>query len=301
MPDPLEFSVVIPTRNRAGTLARTLARLAPNEQCAPADRYEVIVSDDSTDDETLSLVKARFPAVRYIRGPRRGPAANRNNGASIARGAWLAFIDDDCEPSSEWLNALRQLADLGQVDVIEGRMFAPDKRDHMLRNPVENLTGDLFWTGNLAVRRDVFDELGRFDEDFEVACEDLELSDRIRRSGVRTMFCDRATVFHPCHVVTMKYWWRRAFLAKWHLLYMHKTGRAASLESPAWEALMHLVWHRTRELLSFTRRTRRLYPQRPRTAAFDLTTQWLMFPIVLPYLMYWELRFRGLRRARDQT
>jgi GT2 family glycosyltransferase len=299
MPDPLEFSVVIPTRNRPGVLARTLARLAPAEQGAPADRYEVIVSDDSAGEETLSLLKERFPAVRYIRGPRRGPAANRNNGASVARGTWLAFIDDDCEPSAEWLNALRRLADQGEVDVIEGRMVAQDKGDHVLRHPVENLTGDLFWSGNLAVRRDVFDRLGRFDEDFkEACCEDLELSDRIRRSELHTTFCARATVFHPSHIVTVKYWWWRAFLAKWHLLYLHKTGRATSLEAPAWRALIHLVWHRTRELLSVTRRTRVLYPQRPRTALFNVATQWLLFPIVIPYLMYWELRFRDRRRSR---
>lgn len=297
--DPLQISVVIPTRNRAGVLARTLSRLAPEVQGAPADCYEVIVSDDSTGDETASLLEDRFPGIRHVRGPRRGPAANRNNGAAVARGAWLAFIDDDCEPSSEWLNALRHLVNQGEVDVIEGRMLAPDKSDHVLRHPVENLTGDLFWSGNLAIRREVFERLGRFDEDFEEACcEDLELSDRIRRSGVRATFCARATVFHPSHVVTVKYWWWRAFLAKWHLLYLHKTGKAAPLDSPAWKALLQLVWQRTRELLSVTRRMRVLYPQRPRTALFNVTTQWLMFPIVIPYLMYWELRFRDARRTR---
>jgi GT2 family glycosyltransferase len=274
-------------------LARTLVSLAPAAQQTPADVYEVIVTDDSPSDETRSLVEARFPFARYVRGPRRGPAANRNSGAAAARGKWIAFVDDDCEPCPEWLNAVRDLAVRGDVDVIEGRMVAPDKSDHLFRHPVENLTGDLFWSGNLALRREVFEALGRFDEDFEEACcEDLELSHRIRQSGVPTTFSPRATVFHPCHVVTLKYWWWRAFLAKWHLLYLHKTGRAVSLESPAWNALVHLVWHRIRELLSLTRRARLLYPKRPRTALFNVATHWLMFPIVVPYLMYWELRFR---------
>ena len=45
----------------------------------------------------------QYPWVSWGRGPRRGPAANRNAGALRARGEWLAFTDDDCVPDPNWL------------------------------------------------------------------------------------------------------------------------------------------------------------------------------------------------------
>jgi glycosyltransferase involved in cell wall biosynthesis len=99
------ISVVIPTRHRNKALAECLQRLAPGVQTLPADGYEVIVTDDGSVTTAEVLVRERFPWARWTAGPRRGPAANRNHGASVARGDCLAFTDDDCLPSPGWLAA----------------------------------------------------------------------------------------------------------------------------------------------------------------------------------------------------
>jgi len=301
------FSVVIPTFHRNDRLATALDCLAPGRQHemtvaaagGVADHpdevatYEVIVSDAGLGSTAQALIATRYPWVRWSAAPGAGPAANRNSGARLARGEWLAFVDDDCQPTPGWLAALTSQARLGDVDVIEGSMIAPDKRDSIRHQAVDNLTGDLYWSGNLAIRHDVFDRLGRFDEDFqEACCEDVEFADRIRKSGVRTVFCPAGAVLHPCHVVTPSYLFRRTLRARWHLLYMHKTGKAVSPTEPAWRALAYLMAYRTRSLLSITRRIAHQYPGRPKTALFNVTLEWLTFPLVVPYLMFWELRFR---------
>ena len=100
------ISVVIPTRDRNEQLARCLDRLAPCAQSLSHDQYEVIVSDDSAHAAARELLFDRYPWVRWTGGPRRGPAANRNAGARVARGEWLVFTDDDCLPEFGWLEGL---------------------------------------------------------------------------------------------------------------------------------------------------------------------------------------------------
>jgi len=159
------ISVVVATCNRPAVLAQTLEALSADRQQVPADSYEVIVADDSRTDATQVMVAERFPRVVYVKGPRRGPASNRNRGAETASGTWVAFIDDDCRPVDGWLQALCDQARTGDVDVVEGQIVVPDKHDSPFRRYVENLSGGNFWSGNLALRRDLFFRLGAFDDD----------------------------------------------------------------------------------------------------------------------------------------
>jgi GT2 family glycosyltransferase len=300
-PDPLpDISVVIPTCHRPHALAHMIEQITPEFQRVPAGSFEVIVSDDSRDDETRLLIAQRFPHVRYVAGPRHGPASNRNRGAALAHGEWLVFVDDDCQPVAGWLDAIRRTAAALEPDVIEGRMVTPDKVDSPFVLAVENLAGDQYWSGNLAVRRRVFNDLGGFDEDFEEAGgEDMEFADRIRRSGLRRVFCAEATVLHPAHVVTLRYLAWRVFLDRWHLLYLLKTRRGVPIEGPMWLVLASLLASRTVGLIRTTWRwLSTLRPTNWRSTTFRLCVSWVTFPVMLPYLAYWEVRFRRMLRQR---
>lgn len=89
-------------RNGAATLPACLDALAA--QTLPRDRYEIIVVDDGSADDTAAL--ARRPGVICASIPASGPAAARNHGARLARGELLFFTDADCEPDSRWAEAL---------------------------------------------------------------------------------------------------------------------------------------------------------------------------------------------------
>ncbi len=197
-PNAPVISVVVPTCDRAESLERCLTALSPGVQAIASSLYEVIVSDDSVGGETRQLVEGRFPWVRWVAGPRRGPAANRNRGAGEARGAWLAFTDDDCLPSPQWLNALRRAAHTGSAPALEGKVISePAGSDPWDEAPL-NLRGGLFWSCNAAARRDVFLAVGGFDENYRhPAMEDVDLRTSLQAAGKRIVFVPDAIVNHP--------------------------------------------------------------------------------------------------------
>ena len=189
--NPMQFSVIIPTCHRNDLLAKCLDRLAPGQQAgAQIDwesrnvgtdiaksghgilvgespdlayfSYEVIVSDDGTRSTAERMVREKYPWAHWVAGPRRGPAANRNNGARNAVGEWLAFIDDDCIPDSGWLYNLHKCIGTGPWKVVEGMTTIPDRHDSPFLHAVENVTGGNYWSCNLAVERDVYNSLGGF-------------------------------------------------------------------------------------------------------------------------------------------
>ncbi|WP_373231260.1 glycosyltransferase family 2 protein [Cohnella sp.] len=94
----IRFSVCICTRNRPDDLNQALQSL----EYSDTPITEVIVSDDSTDERTEQLVKSHFPSVKYLRGPRIGLSANRNNAIKAVSGTHLLFIDDDVKLSRDY-------------------------------------------------------------------------------------------------------------------------------------------------------------------------------------------------------
>jgi GT2 family glycosyltransferase len=286
----IKLSVVIPTCDRPETLHRCLELLQP----FPTEGCEIIITDDSRDDATRAVVEKDFPNVHWVRGPQRGPAANRNSGALAGQGTWLAFLDDDCQPAPSWLPTLLHEIERDGVDVIEGKTVCPNKRDSLFQEQVENLHGDLFWSCNLAIRREAFEKLGGFDEDFtEAGGEDLELAWRIRGAGLAGRFSAETLIFHPPRQLTWRrLWWRTLFI-RWHLLYRIKTQQAPALNASAARSCSVLVGQQFIDLLRSTFHFfSRFDKRRWRTALASQLWRWFTFPIVLPYLVYWDLHFR---------
>lgn len=272
----MKFSVVIPTCHRPDLLARCLRGLSVADA-------EIIVSDDSRDDASRALVERDFPQVRWVAGPRRGPAANRNNGARAATGEWLAFVDDDCEPQSGWLAALARAA--AEVDVVEGCTRAPGATDSPFEEHVENLHGGVLWSCNFAIRREAFERLGGFDEDFlEAGGEDMEFAWRVSRTGLRVRFAPEALVHHPPRHIGWHGLWRRTWMIRWMSLYRIKTGCARPLPASVVDESV-LLLRQTVQLV-----TRREQPW-PCSRCFTVVWRWLTFPLVLPYILYWDWRF----------
>jgi GT2 family glycosyltransferase len=192
-----QFSVVIPTRDRNELLALCLARLAPGAQTTSAEQYEVIVTDDSPSGAARSLIEEHFRWVRWVAGPRRGPAANRNRGAGAATGEHIVFIDDDCLPELDLLASYaRALRD--EVGVYEGRITCNAGITSPRQTAPLNLEGGVLWSCNFAIRRDVFAAVAGFDERFPLAhYEDTDMRDRILAAGFTIQFVPNASVDHP--------------------------------------------------------------------------------------------------------
>ena len=191
------WSVVIPTRERRRELAECLRRLAASAQSLDGSQYEVIVTDDGDFEATGAWLRAEHPWVRHVRGPRRGPAANRNAGARAVRGLWIVFADDDIVPAAEWLAAFAAAAVTG-APVLEGRTTCEAGiRSPRVHSPENNDGGNL-WSCNFAIRRDVFERVGGFDEGFAFPhMEDADLRERLRTAGHEIAWVGNAIVDHP--------------------------------------------------------------------------------------------------------
>lgn len=291
-----QLSVIVPTCRRPSALATLLEGLQPERQGLPASRYEIIVSDDDPAFTSAQLPRGRFPAVRFVEGPRRGPAANRNYGASHGRGEWLVFIDDDCVPAETWLRAIAAAIDGTAFDIIEGKIVAPDGRESLFRRDVENLNGGCYWSANLAIRGDVFRRLGGFDEDFgQAGGEDIEFAHRFQEHGARAVFCEAALISHPSHVMTWRGVFEWAFRMRWHTLYLLKTGQTLPVDASPFRTVPHVLASRSVALLRTTwHAVRSIKEGRSPAVMYSVVFNWVMAPVVFPYLAYWDLRFRRM-------
>ncbi|TWU59566.1 GalNAc(5)-diNAcBac-PP-undecaprenol beta-1,3-glucosyltransferase [Crateriforma conspicua] len=190
------ISVIIPTCHRNDDLAACLERLVPGRQSLSFDHYEVIVSDDGRDSTAESLIADRYPFAQWVKGPQRGPAANRNAGASCANGEWLVFVDDDCVPSSKWLGAYA--ANTEGSDILEGMTSAIGSQTRFDEECPINESGGALWSCNFAIRRNAFFALGGFNENFPAAAmEDVELNYRVNQMQIARTFISDAVVLHP--------------------------------------------------------------------------------------------------------
>ncbi|MEM9187469.1 MAG: glycosyltransferase, partial [Planctomycetota bacterium] len=136
----------------------------------------------------------------------------RNRGVREARGAWVCFFDDDQTAEPDWVRQLYRRATARGVDcvggardlVIEGGAAAPESElgrrllGEVLpdANPGEYHPRWLPNTGNVLIRRSVFDEIGGFDEGALEGGDDTDFFHRLLKSGRRAVFAPSSMVHH---------------------------------------------------------------------------------------------------------
>lgn len=119
-----DITVVIVTRNRSGSLARTLRKLREN-----ADSASIIVVDNHSTDDTPSMVARDFPEVQLVSLTTNKGALARNAGVERANTPFVAFCDDD----SWWEDgaiqrAVRYFREYPRVGLIAGKILVNDER-----------------------------------------------------------------------------------------------------------------------------------------------------------------------------
>lgn len=193
------LSVVIPTYHRNDLLSKCLDCIAPKVQTLPIEKYEVIVTDDGVQATAAQMIQECYPWAKWVAGPGKGPASNRNNGVKYAQGEWLAFTDDDCLPDPQWLQAYAQaIVDQSPCLVFEGRVYVNRPRYSLAETSPTNESGGYLWSCNFAIQRQLFQHLGGFDERFPYsAMEDVDLRLRITNCGYQYSFIKAASVCHP--------------------------------------------------------------------------------------------------------
>lgn len=212
----LRVSVIVPTHNRRVLLQRLLASLAA--QSLPGGQFEIIIVHNHTDDGTEEMARAwcleqaatpGAPLTRYFRKNYKGPARSRQFGAGMAGAGVLAYVDDDCVATPDWLAS--GLAAFGPgVGLVQGRTLPA--QDQVQRFPWKTVTVDratvYFETCNIFYSRAAFDAVGGFSDDFLDLFygEDTDLGWKVTQEGFTASFATGALVYHEIFHVTLYKW-----------------------------------------------------------------------------------------------
>ena len=219
------FSIVIPTYQRREIVARAVRALASLEYRGKIEL--IVVVDGSTDGtaDALRAVELPFP-VSVIEQANAGAGAARNRGAAAASGEVLLFLDDDmiCTPEllTEHARSHAEGADAVVGDFVfdEGSLagFHSDNMATWFRRAGQGRAarGEVrpcdFFSGQMSIRREVFNAVGGFDETFtsddKFAGEDCDLGASLRNHKV--VHNARALTSHV-YVVTPSELMARAF------------------------------------------------------------------------------------------
>ena len=252
-------TVVVPVRNEARSIEQTLRSLLTQD--FPPDRFEVLVADGLSTDETVPIIRrlqAEFPNLKLFFNAGRFSSVGRNTALRHASMDVAVVVDGHCHvPDRGYLRNLVAAFEASGADSL-GRPQPLDSADPTLfqravsvsrasrlgHNPESDIFSDEAkfvppQSTAVAYRRGVFHEVGLFDERFD-ACEDVEFNDRVHRAGLSCYFSPALKiVYHP----------RATFAALFRQLARYGCGRArlgakqpGSLTLPAVVPPLWAVW-----------------------------------------------------------
>lgn len=191
-----EISVIVATHNRGELLGRCLEAL--RRQSLERERFEVIVADDGSEDDTAAVAErfAEHLGLRLLRLEKGGQAAAQNAAIEVARTPLCLFLDDDCIPAPGCLAAhleahrgedrLLGIGNLSQAAPAArdwyAHAFAAAWNGHYERLGEKQPSWTDCYGGNLSVPQEALAEVGGFSTDLAVE-EDADLAFRLYRAG----------------------------------------------------------------------------------------------------------------------
>jgi len=219
-------SILIVSRNDFSTIEKAvLTCLALN---FPHDDFEVVVYDDFSDRPQLDILErlnnehaadVAAGRLKIIFGkPHAGLGRGRNAAADASNGKYLFYLDGDAYAPPGWITETLPLFEQKDIGVVSPRVvFArrPDimngqgcsltlygeGRDHYALMPAGNASDNsnevLYAMGcGMVIRRDCWDQAGRFDDDIAYSHDDVEFCIRAWKTGWRVVTCPRVVILH---------------------------------------------------------------------------------------------------------
>ncbi len=202
------ISVVVITYNAARTLSACLASIFNIDY--PHSRYEVLVVDGGSSDETRKIAAA-YSRCKVIKSPNAGRALQRNLGVEAAKGELIAFTDADCTVERNWLALHASAHALGQEILSVGGPIEDGQHSAMSHATHISMFGELTQrspprdlydipTCNMSLKRNFSELVGLFDTRLDGirhgSSEDTNLCWRIIKAGYRIVFDPRIKVWH---------------------------------------------------------------------------------------------------------
>ena len=189
----------------------------------PEDKIEILIVDNGSADDSVKFVKDRFPRVKIIQNNKNNGFAKANNqAAELAKGEYIAFLNNDTRVDKDWIIELlkpiyenREVVasgskvlsfDGGSLDFVggminfEGKGFQidygkPIRDDNYKINKFLPFVNG----GAMMINKKIFLECGGFDEDFFAYYEDVDLGWRLWILGYKVVFSPGSIIYHHHH------------------------------------------------------------------------------------------------------
>ena len=193
----MKYSFIIPTYNRHAQLAHCVASIV--NQSHTKELFEIIVVNDGGEIPMLE-----HNNLKIINQTNAGPATARNNGAKIASGDYLIFIDDDCCLEQHWLTAIAPHCTSNTIltgFTINKINSIYSEASQLLVSYLHEAWKDTPWhffaSNNLIINNQTFKKLKGFNEQFPLAAgEDREICFRAKVAYVNLKQVPTALVYH---------------------------------------------------------------------------------------------------------
>jgi glycosyltransferase involved in cell wall biosynthesis len=195
-------SIIVPVYNGERTIGTCLESLL--DQTYPRERYEIIVVDNGSTDNTRELIK-KYPVRMTLEDEIRGSYAARNAGIKNAEGEIFAFTDADCIADPNWIeegvkHLIESKADLvgGKVEFVYNRRSPAELYDSItnMQNEYEIKENKIAKTANLFVKPCVFEGIGLFPKNL-ISGGDVIWTQRATSNGYKLAYAEGAIVKHP--------------------------------------------------------------------------------------------------------
>lgn len=210
-------SIIIPTRNRAEDILKCLSSIHRSSYKS----FEVIVVDNASTDNTVDLIKTRYPSVRLVCSEyNRMAVGGRNLGIGYARGNYLLFIDSDNEIDPEMISNLVNAAESDHsIGLVGPKVYYYSDRNRIWCAGVDInlLTGQTIYLGNNQIDRGQFDKIrevghipnvfmarreallkagGKLDDVYKMSYGESDLAMNIKKAGFRVVIIPEAKTYH---------------------------------------------------------------------------------------------------------
>ncbi|WP_444989118.1 glycosyltransferase [Halomonas mongoliensis] len=199
----IRVSVIVPTYRDWAGLEHCLSALV--RRCYPRKHYEVLVVNNAPQEAAPTGFTLPGNA-RLVGEPKPGSYAARNRGIAEASGEVLAFLDADCLPAPDWLEAALDCLESQNADLVAGHITLTYQSEKLTPaecyekafafRQAQNVEQGVAVTANLIVRREVFDAVGKFNEKM-MSGGDFEFTRRATAAGFKLVYCPDAVVRHP--------------------------------------------------------------------------------------------------------
>jgi glycosyltransferase involved in cell wall biosynthesis len=211
-------SVIIPTRNRREKLLRCIDSLQKSDY----PKIEIVIVDDSSDYDVATDLKSMYPDISVYRNKKRELLSySRNIGAKVSTGDLLFFLDDDNVVAEDAISEIvGSFVTDGKVGVVSPVIFKFDSKEtvwtsyitkgrfpgfYLLGTELPTKTVKTFsFHNSFIVRRDVFEECGRFDPlVFPIHFSELDFAYRVQKNGYIAVVNPLAKDWHdtgPAHM-----------------------------------------------------------------------------------------------------